>query len=448
MTLITMSARELDRFQIIKKLIGQHINGAEAAELLHLTTRQTRRLKSKVKQFGFLGLIHGNRGQESHNKIGDNEKKKIIELLHKHYHDFKPTLTSEKLSESHSIERDPKTIRRIMMDEGLWKPRLKKHASVHRAWRERKSCYGEMIQFDGSYEHWFEDRNGTAEVCLLAGIDDATGRIVCAKFAEHEGVFPVFGFWADYLVRSGKPRSIYLDKFSTYNINHRLAKENGDTLTQFERAADELRIDLIKANSPQAKGRVERLFETLQDRLIKELRLADISNIAAANLFLEKTFIPKFNAKFSVEPRNKIDLHQKLNQKEISRLPGIFSRQTERTVQNDFTFSFQNQWYQLTKEQPATICKKDIVIIEERLDKTMRVRLRGKYLNYSLLPARPVKADKTKPWIIAKTIEQINLSKAHTPPPNHPWRQTLYANALIKQNAKVGHFKIPESRTF
>jgi len=436
MTFITMSAKELDRFQIIKKLIGKHINGTAAAALLRLTVRHVRRLKSKVQQLGPKGLIHGNRGTESHNKIDNEEKKKIIELLRRHYHDFKPTFANEKLSEQHGIERDPKTIRQIMIDEGLWKPRTKKKSAVHRAWRERKSCYGEMIQFDGSYEHWFEDRNGTAEVCLLAAIDDATGNVVSLKFDQHEGVFPVFGFWTEYLVKNGRPRSIYLDKFSTYNINHQLAKENSDTLTQFERACDELHIELIKANSPQAKGRVERLFGTLQDRLVKELRLANISSVEEANIFLEKVFIPKFNARFSVEPRNKTNLHQTVQQKEIEQLPGIFSRQKERTILNDFTFSFHKQWYQLTEAQPATICKKDTVMVEERLDHTIHIRLRGKYLNYQLLPQRPARpAARVKlPWVLPANIP------VRKPPANHPWRLTFKANALAKQNAKVGHF--------
>ncbi len=437
MTLITMSAKELNRFQVIKKLISKHINGTEAANLLHLTTRQIRRLKSKIKQFGPQGLVHGNRGQESHNRIDCQEKKKIIGLLHHRYPDFGPTFASEKLAEDHGLTHDSKTIRQIMMAEGLWKPRTKSGQSQHRAWRERKSCYGEMIQFDGSYEHWFENRNGTAEVCLLAGIDDAAGEIVYAKFAEHEGVFPVFSFWREYLLKNGKPGSIYLDKFSTYKMNQKVATENHDLKTQFQRALTEFQIEPIFANSPQAKGRVERLFKTLQDRLIKELRLKNISTIPEANAFLETTFIPRFNAKFGVEPRNKTSLHQALSSKEIKQLPGIFSRQTKRTILNDFTFSFKNQWYQLTKEQPATICKKDVVIVEERLDKTIQVRLRGKYLNYLLLPARPVKEHRTKPWIIAKTTEQINQSKAHIPSSNHPWRLPFQTGALTKQNVKV-----------
>ncbi len=421
MASITMSAKELDRFQIIKKLVGEYINGTEAAKLLHLSVRQIRRLKAMVKESGAKGLIHGNRGAKSHNRINKNEKEKIVGLLHKRYNDFGPTFANEKLSEYHGINRDPKTIRQIMIDEGLWKPRLKEKASAHRAWRERRPCYGEMIQFDGSYEFWFENRG--MKYCLLAAIDDATGKIVFAKFDEHEGVFPVFGFWQEYLVRNGKPRSIYLDKFSTYNINHRLAKENNDTLTQFERAADELRIELIKANSPQAKGRVERLFSTLQDRLIKELRLANISTAGEANIFLEKIFIPKFNARFSVEPRNKTDLHQRLNQKEIGQLQGIFSRQKKRTILNDFTFSFKNQWYQLTKEQPVTVCKKDVVIVEERLDGSINTRLRSKYLNYELLPERYKKIATKMPWIIpAGILTPSGITRK--PAPNHPWRHS------------------------
>ena len=429
MTLITMSAKELDRFQIIKKLIGKHVNGTETANLLRLSVRQVKRLKAKVIKSGAKGLIHGNRGQSGNHCLTERERDLIIKLLKERYFDFKPTFAAEKLQENHQIDRDPKTIRQIMINERLWQPKRKKKVSVHRAWRQRRSCYGEMIQFDGSYEHWLENRGETGEICLLAAIDDATGKLVFVQFAEHEGVFPVFGFWREYLLKWGRPRSIYLDKFSTYNVNYKLAKENSDTLTQFERGAQELQIELIKANSPQAKGRVERLFSTLQDRLIKELRLAGISTTGEANLFLQKTFIPKFNAHFAVEPANKTNLHRKLTLTEINRLISIFSRQTERTILNDFTFSFKNQWYQLTKEQSVTVCKKDTVIVEERLDRTIHIRLRGKYLNYELLPQRPVKQilPVKMPWILPAT-------KAHIPPVNHPWRLAGRAQILAKLN--------------
>ncbi len=423
MAFITMSVKELDRFQVIKKLISRHINGTAAASLLGLSVRQIKRLKAKVLQNGAKGLIHQSRGKIGHNHLPPPERQEISDLVRKNYYDFGPTFAAEKLSRLHHIDRDPKTIRQIMIDEGFWKPKVKKAASTHRAWRERKSCYGEMIQFDGSYEFWFENR-GT-KCCLLVAIDDAAGKIVFAEFAEHEGVFPVFAFWRRYLAKNGKPRSIYLDKFSTYNLNHQLARENGDTLTQFERAAQTLRIELIKANSPQAKGRVERLFHTLQDRLIKELRLANISAIAEANIFLEEKFIPEFNRKFAVSPRNQTDLHQKLTIKEKESLAGIFSRQVERTVQNDFTVGFKNQWYQLTEKQSATVCKKDKVIVEEQGSGTIRIRIRNKYLNYILLPARPKKGVEQN-WVLP-----AGKSKAHKPPADHPWRhQNLYSEKL------------------
>lgn len=418
-----MSKKELGRYEIIKRLIRGEINGTRTASLLHLSVRQVRRLKGRVKKHGAKGLLHESRGKSSHNRLGGEELKKIINLLHQHYHDFGPTFASEKLSEDHHLKHDPKTIRQIMINEELWKPKKKENGSVHREWRERKSAYGEMIQFDGSYEHWFEDRDGSGEICLLAAIDDATGQVVKALLADHEGVLPVFDFWQRYLDIHGRPRLIYLDKFSTYHQNQAAAFENGSTLTQFQRAMDELRIEVIPANSPQAKGRVERLFGTLQDRLVKELRLADISTIESANQFLKEVFIPKFNAKFAVTPRSAVNLHQELSAGERKDLSGILSKQTERTVQNDFTFAFKSQWHQLTRQQPVTVCKKDRVIVEERTDGTLHVRLRGKYLNYQKLPVRP--AREVKPaWVLAASgaIQARNTSPKK-PAPNHPWRQ-------------------------
>jgi hypothetical protein len=422
--LIAMSQREVRKYDIIKKLIGKEFNGSEAARLLRLTVRQIRRLKKKVRVGGIKGLIHGNRGKSSNRSIPEEERKQIAVLLHKHYPDFGPTFAAEKLAERHGIKRDKGTIRTIQIDEGLWQSKQKKKEE-HREWRQRKANKGEMIQYDGSYEHWFEGRGG--ECCLLASIDDADSE-VWARFDEHEGVEPTFNYWRDYIERFGKPNSIYVDKFSTYSMNHKLAKENPDTLTQFERAMNEVGIEAIHAHSPQAKGRVENLFKTLQDRLIKELRLNDISAIKEANEFLEKDFLPKFNAKFMVEARSKADLHKKLNEPEKNKLDSIFSRQYERVVRNDFTVGHQKNRYQLEKIQPATICKQDIITVEERLDKSIRFRLRGKYLNYKLLPGKPKKINSGKidlQWVIPKTT-------AYVPPANHPWRQTAQMEYLKK----------------
>ncbi|MDP1709675.1 MAG: ISNCY family transposase, partial [Candidatus Komeilibacteria bacterium] len=322
-----MSQKEIKRYHVIKKLLNREFNGSAAAVILKLSVRHIRRLKNKVRQAGAKGLTHGSRGRASNRKIPDQIRDKIIKLLQEKYYDFGPGLVAEKLAKNHGINHDPKTIRQIMIGEELWRPRKARSGSnkEHREWRQRKANYGEMIQYDGSYEHWFEDRSDSGEVCLLAAIDDATGKLISLKFAEHEGVEPTFGFWKEYIVKNGKPYSIYVDKFSTYSMNHQTAKENENALTQFKRAMEkDLQIEVITANSPQAKGRVERLFKTLQDRLIKELRLNHISGAEAANEFLEKIFLPEFNARFAVEPRGKADLHQKLIVIERDKFDSIF----------------------------------------------------------------------------------------------------------------------------
>jgi len=431
---ITMSLQEVKKYDIVKKTISKELNGTQAAQLLNLSTRQVRRLKKKVKVQGAKGLVHGNRGKPGNRHMPVKERQKIIILLREHYADFGPLLASEKLAERHQIIRDKNTVRSIMIAEELWQPHAKKK-ELHRTWRERKASKGELVQYDGSYEHWFEERG--EKCCLLASIDDADSEVK-ARFDNHEGVLPSFNYWREYIERLGKPNAIYVDKFSTYSMNHKLAQENPDTLTQFERAMTELNIGIVHAHSPQAKGRVERIFRTLQDRLIKELRLNNISTINEANEFLEKDFLPKFNAKFMVEARSKTDLHKQLSEQEKKKLDSIFSRQYKRVVNNDFTVSHQKNYYQLTKNQPVTICKQDKITIEERMDKSIQLRLRGKCLNYELLPQRPEKIGakaKRLAWVIPK-------STAHMPPAGHPWRRYVQPANIKRtnQNAQVGHF--------
>lgn len=431
---ITMSLQEVKKYDILRKTITKELNGSQAAQLLNISTRQVRRLKAKVRNQGAEGLVHGSRGKPGNRSIQDQEKQNIINLIREKYLDFGPLLVSEKLAELNHIDRSKSMVRSLMIAEGLWQPHAKKK-ELHRAWRERKASKGELIQYDGSYEHWFEDRG--EKCCLLASIDDADSEVK-AKFDNHEGIEPTFSYWQEYIERQGKPNAIYVDKFSTYSMNHKLAQENPDTLTQFERAMTELNIGIIHAHSPQAKGRVERIFRTLQDRLIKELRLSNISTIKEANEFLVKDFLPKFNAMFMVEARSKTDLHKKLNEQEKKKLDSIFSRQYKRVVNNDFTVSHQKHYYQLEKNQPVTICKQDKITIEERMDKSIQLRLRGKYLNYQLLPQRPEKIGakaKRLNWIIPK-------STAHLPPAGYPWRRYVQtANLKITtQNVQVGHF--------
>lgn len=421
MIYISMSQGDLSKYEVIKRSLKKDITVEKAAELLDLSERQIYNLRAAVKEDGAEGLIHGNRGRVSNRRMPENERQEIVRFLRERYSDFRPTHASEKLREIHGLNRDPKTIRLIMTTEGLWRPKRHKKPE-YRASRPPKEHYGEMQQFDGSYHRWFEER--APEGCLLASIDDATGRITQAQFAEHEGVFPVFGFWQEYLLSHGKPCSIYLDKLRTY-YNNILPAPDEEILTQFQRAMRELDVEPIVAHSPQAKGRIERLFKTLQDRLIKELRLRNISDVKTANQYLRKEFIPWFNSVYGRDPLKKANLHHKLDHTERVQLPAVFSRQSARTVQNDFTFRFNNQWYQLIKEQPATIRPQDRVTIEERLDGQIYIRLRGKYLNYQILPAKSPHSIKPF-WVIAAS--QKPERGPYKPPAGHPWRRPFLFN--------------------
>lgn len=416
--IVTMSNREIDRYHVIRQLLEKRIKTTTAATQLQLSTRQVKRLKKRLRTQGKRGLIHQSRGRTSNHQLPEKKRMTIVALLRQRYPDFGPTLATEKLAERHRLVVSDETVRHLMIESGLWKPKTGSKNSVHRQWRARKDAFGEMEQFDGSYHHWLEDRGGTGELCLLASIDDATGKITKAVFAAHEGVVPVFAFWKGYLLTHGKPRAIYLDKFSTYKMNAQVAKENHETLTQFQRAMSELNIDPLTAHSPEAKGRVERLFQTLQDRLVKELRLRGINDVETANCFLEKVFIPDFNKKFVVSPASSANAHRPLTAKEQKDLDAVFSRQETRVVRNDFTFSYHTAWYQLTPDQPVTVCKKDVITIEERLDGILKFRLRGKYLATIVLPTRPKRVTVQTPWVIVKTKTTTPWRPAH----DHPWR--------------------------
>jgi len=432
--LFLMSKQEIERYGVIRQLRAGKINGTVAAKMMRLSVRQTKRLKKREAKHGAKGLVHGSRGKTSHNKTGKKECQKIISIIKKNYSDFTPTFAAEKLSECHNINHDRKTIEAIMIEDGFWEKKRKKKKEAHRAWRERRAVYGEMEQFDGSYHDWFEGRGGFDELCLLASIDDANGTITHAKFDQSEGVYPVFGFWQEYLLRHGKPLSVYLDKFSTYHMNIGLVKDNSDTKTQFGRAMEnDLKINLITAHSPESKGRIERLFQTLQDRLVKELRLHKISDIDKANEFLLKFFIPDFNKRFAVSARTKGDSHRPLSKLEENNLSAIFCRHEKRIVGSDFTIAYKKNWLQLIKGQPVTVVKKDAVIIEEQIDETIKIRLRGKHLNYIVLPERPKKVSaKKQPWVLAATNQFSNKPLA-----DHPWRLKMNSEILRAKLLKV-----------
>jgi uncharacterized short protein YbdD (DUF466 family) len=439
--LITMSQKELKRYQVIQQLLNRRINGSVASRVLDLSVRQVRRLKIKVKRFGAKGLRHGNRGRQGHHQLQPGVIRQAKSLLKQHYAEFKPTHATEQLFERHQIQLSKETVRRLMIDLELWQDRSRKLKSHYRAWRPRKDYFGEMLQYDGSEHQWFEGQEGKCS--LLLAIDDATGQITQGSFATGEGVVETFSFWQKYVITLGKPLKIYLDRYSTYA---NLSKKNhpmDPKLTQFQRACSELDIELIYARSPQAKGRVERVFNTLQDRLVKELKLHKIRSRAQANDYLQKVFIPSFNQKFSVKALKRENLHRELSPEEQVHLASVFSLQEIRLVQNDFTVQYNGRWYQLERNQPTLVRSRDTVIIEQQLDGNVSLK-KGRYvLNFSALPQRP-----------DKSYVPTGLPKWHTPPKEHPWKAlpTLKSQRERQRLQEIQQYKedilkLPATRT-
>jgi hypothetical protein len=420
--LISMTEKELSRYDVIKNLIDKKINGTDASKQTGLSIRHVKRLKCSVIKSGVEGLIHKGRGRESNRKLDPDIIRKVSIFLRKKYYDFGPTFASEKLDEDDKIRIGKETIRTLMTDLKLWTIKPRKTSKIDHTWRPRKDNYGEMQQFDGSYHKWF----GKEESCLLLAVDDATGKITHAKFDINESTIAVFKFWLEYFAKHGLPLSIYLDRFSTYKINHKNAVDNKDMITQFQRAMRQVNVVPIVAYSPEAKGRVERMNKTLQDRLVKELRLAGITTTEEANMFLEE-YIPKFNAKFAVVPNRRKDLHKKIGETIKEKIPQIFSIQKTRIVNNDYTIRFETQYFQLNRIQTTTVYKKDKILVEEHLNGEIKLRTRDCYLNYKVLPERPQKEIDIK--LPALTRQKQGDYK---PPFNHPWRKQFLHEKIKK----------------
>lgn len=408
------------RESALRKLISKIINGTQAAEILHLSTRQVRRLKGRFIKKGIKGILHKNRGTISSHAVPETKRKAIAKIIKTSYPDFGPTLAAEKLSELHKIHFSSETIRQIMIGEKLWVVKTKRFEEFPHVWRARKDAFGEMQQYDGSYHNWFEgrlkDNQGEAVTlnCLLASIDDATGKITKAQFAANEGCEATFTFWQEYIKTHGKPVSIYLDKGSTYKNNPRKNAVKVLELTQFQRACQQIGINLIHAHSPQAKGRIERLFQTLQDRLVKELRLRNISTIAEANIFLTKTFVPWFNKKFDVLARKKINLHTVQTAKELLLLSSIFSVHDYRNVMNDYTVIHGSHLYQVDPKQPTLVRIGERINVQTRAKGQTFIVKGNTELKFTEILERPKKA------VVVKAEDGRRFG--NKPAFDHPWK--------------------------
>jgi len=416
--IIMASQRELKRLHIVQKVIEGSLKQTEAAEILSLSTRQTGRIVVRVKDEGAQGVVHRSRGVESNRKLPQEVKDKVLGLYRQHYGGFGPTLAQEKLLERDGICISDETLRIWLIEAELWKKKRK--GKQHRQWRQRKDRYGEMIQMDGSKHDWFEGRG--PECVFMGYIDDATGKVY-GGFYEYEGTIPAMDSFRRYIRKYGIPMSLYMDKHSTYKSAGKPTIEdelNGtEPVSEFGRALKELGVQLIHAHSPQAKGRVERLFNTLQDRLIKEMRLRGISSIAEANEFL-KEYLPIYNRRFAKKAAETENLHRSIPKGlDLNRVLCI---KTERTVRNDFTIAHDRKLYQI---EEAVKTKK--LLVEEYTDGLMAIWCHKQKLKFRQILIRPVKSPKQSP--------RSGRSKASTPAKDHPWRGLFFIPKKLKIKA-------------
>ena len=414
--LLLMSRKEIDRVTVMKDILAGKLTQLSASRKIGISDRHLRRILADYRRDGPIALIHKSRGKRSNNKTPQKLLDRAIVLVKDKYRDFGPTFATEKLEELDHLIINHDVLRHEMIKVGLWQKRTRKHK--YREWRERKEYSGELVQFDGSHHPWFELRGKIC--CLLASKDDATGELY-AHFSQAEDVAGVFIFWTEYIKKYGKPKSIYLDRGSVYKVNHKAVFDDPEVLTQFERVCKELGTEVIHANSPQAKGRIENGFGTLQDRLVKELRLKNISNMTDANEYLKNDFLPKYNKRFAMPAKKQGDFHKQLNRKE--NLDRIFSVRSERQVNNDFTVRLKGKWYQLSKTQPKTILQRSKVIVEERLDGSIAMRQNDIYLSFIEINKKDVAKEKKERGEMKLYVLTDNPNMARKPKPNHPWKR-------------------------
>ena len=375
--LLTMNTEERLRNDLMVKLREKSITQAKAAERLGVGLRQIKRLWKAYKNHGTEGLISKKRGKASNRRLPEKTKIEVVELIIKKYLDYGPTLAHEKLTEKHKFKLSVETVRQLMIDHVIWKPHKPSRPVIHQM-RPRRGRLGELVQIDGSPHKWFEDRG--PECTLLVFIDDATGRLMQLWFAHVEESQAYFDAVKRYVKTHGKPEAFYSDKHGIFRVNIKNAL-SGTGLTQFGRAMKTLGIEIICANTPQAKGRVERANQTLQDRLIKEMREEGISDMAAANEYASK-FIVEFNRKFGKEPRIKLDAHREL-EKEIN-LDRVCCWQEIRYLSKNLTFNYDKVIYQIKTERPSYALRKAAVTVLDRVNGEIKVEYKGKELAYTI----------------------------------------------------------------
>lgn len=417
-TYLSMSTKELSKLEVMQRLSKKQMSQKEAGEILHLCTRQIKRLLKRYKKQGAVGLISKHRGRKAANCITESVKKRSLDLLKTKYQGFGPTLAAsrEKLVEKDKLRLSVESVRKIMIEENLWKPRKLKKIVTHQL-RERRACFGELVQIDGSPHDWFE---GRTEACvLLVFIDDATGKLVQLQFVDSESFFSYSqAAEENYFKRYGKPIAFYSDKLGVFRVNQP-SSGSRDAITQFGRAMQELDIQMICANTPQAKGRVERAIQTLQDRLPKEMRLLNIRSREDGNAYLSE-FVDDFNQRFADDPRSDVDAHRSLTAKDD--LARILTWQESRAISKNLTVQFEKVVYQIQTERPTYTMRNAAITVCADARQKITLLYKGKSLPYTIFHQQAKQSEVVIAKNLNKTIKTKPAPIPHKPAPDHPWR--------------------------
>jgi transposase len=430
-----MSDQEQSRAEVICLYIEGHIKQKVAAKRVGLGKRQVRRLAKEFRLHGAKALIHGNRGKVSNRKIRDDIKHRALALVRKNYYDFGPTFAAEKLLEKHDISVSSETLRQWMISDGIWKPKSKKKQNNHPT-RERRPRAGELVQIDGTPHDWFEGRS--AKCSLMVFIDDATSQLVDLQFYPTEGTQAYMEGLRRYMKAYGRPVALYSDRHSSLTVNT-VDAASGEQLTQFGRALKTLDIEHIKANSPQAKGRVERANLTLQDRLLKEMRLEGISNIEEGNVFLA-TYMAKHNQKFAVLPASDEDANRPVLHSE-EELDLIFSKHHKRKLSKNLALQYSNTTYQVNIKSIGYAMRGTTITVCESFDGTVTLLYKGTSLQYSTFKRGEKVPEPISEKGINQAVEQALMTQRqrtnYKPKIDHPWRKSINQKRTILSGGKA-----------